>query len=41
VYSYWQSIVEDPPDALKAEYRNGHSPAYSNQEPEYSSEAAG
>jgi len=41
IYDNWQSIFEDLPDALNAQCRNGRSPANSNQEPHYSSEAAG
>jgi len=41
IYDNWQSIFEDSPDALNAHRRNGRSPAHSNQEPQYSSEAAG
>jgi len=37
----WQSIFEDPPDALNAHHRNGCSLADSNQEPQYPSDVAG
>jgi len=40
-YDDWQSIFEDPPDALKAKRHDGRSHADSNQESQYSSEAAG
>ena len=36
----WQSIFEAPPDALNAQRRIGHTPADSNQQHQYSSEAA-
>jgi hypothetical protein len=36
----WQSVFEDPPDALNAQHHSGRSPADSNQELEYFSEAA-
>jgi len=41
MYDNWQSLFEDPPDALNAQRRDGRSPADSNQERQYSSEAAG
>jgi len=41
VYDNWQSIFEGPPDALNTERRNIRSPADSDQEPQYSSDAAG
>jgi len=41
IYDNWQSIFDDPPDALNAQYCNGCSDADSYQEPQYSSEAAG
>jgi len=41
IYVNWQSLFEDPPDTLNAQRHNGRSPTNSNQEPEYSSEAAG
>ena len=41
IYDNWQSIFEDPPDALNAQHRNVGSPADSNHEPQDSSEAAG
>jgi len=41
IYDNWQSSFEDPLDALNAQLRNGRCPAYSNQEPQYSSEADG
>jgi hypothetical protein len=41
IYDNWQSIFEDPPDALNAQRRNGRTPTDSNQQPQYSSEAAG
>ena len=31
IYDNWQSIFEDPPDALNTDCRNGRSPADSNQ----------
>jgi hypothetical protein len=40
IYDNWQSIFEAPPDALNAQYRNGCSPADSDQELQYSSEEA-
>jgi hypothetical protein len=40
-YDNWQSIGEDPPDALNAPRLNGRSTAYSKQDPQYSSETAG
>jgi len=39
VYDNWQSIFEDPPDALNPQRRNHLSPADYNQEPQYCSEA--
>jgi hypothetical protein len=41
MYDNWQSNFEDPPDILNAQRRNGRSPTDSNQELQYSSEAAG
>jgi hypothetical protein len=40
VYDNWQSIFEDPPNALNTQRRNGRSPADSDQQPQYSSETA-
>jgi hypothetical protein len=40
MYDNWQSIFKDPPDALSAHSRNCHFPTDSNQETQYSSEAA-
>jgi len=37
----WQSIFEDPPDALNTHCCNGCCPAYTDQEPWNSSKAAG
>jgi len=37
----WQSIFEDPPYALNAQRHHGRSPADSDQEQQYSSDAAG
>jgi hypothetical protein len=34
-------LIEDPPDALNTQRRDCRAPAYSNQEPQYSSDAAG
>jgi hypothetical protein len=41
IYDNWQSIFEALPDALNAQHCNGRSPADSNQEQQYSSEAPG
>jgi hypothetical protein len=41
MYDKWQSIIENPPDALNAQCRNGHSPTDSNKEQQYSSDMAG
>jgi hypothetical protein len=41
IYDNWKSIFEDPPDALNAQRRNGHSPTDSDEEPEYGSKAVG
>jgi len=40
IYDNWQCIFEDPPDAHNAQHCNGHSPADSNQDLQYSSAAA-
>jgi hypothetical protein len=40
MYENWQSIIENPPYALNAHRRNGLSPADSNEELQYSLEAA-
>jgi len=40
-YDNWQSMFKDPPDAHKAQRRNGPFPADSNQEPQYFFEAPG
>jgi hypothetical protein len=40
MYENLQSIIENPPDALNAHRRNGLSPANSNEELQYSLEAA-
>jgi len=41
IYDNWQSIFKDPPDALNGQHRDGRTPADSNQEPQYTSDAAG
>jgi hypothetical protein len=41
IYDNSQSVIEDLPDALNAQRRNGRSPTDYDEELQYSSEAAG
>jgi len=41
IYDNWPSFFEAPPDALNAQHLNGRCSADSDQEPQYSPEAAG